>query len=51
MEWILSLNLVHQIVHDLEVSTGMLEKELDALKREDVAPSRTTRKSLKFYMS
>ena len=51
MEWILSLNIVHQIVHDLEVSTGMLDKELDALKREDVAPSRTTRKSLRFYMS
>ena len=41
MEWILSLNIVYQIVHDLEVSTGMLDKELDALKRDDVAPSRT----------
>ena len=41
MEWILSLNIVHQIAHDLEVSTGMFDKESDALKREDVAPSQT----------
>ena len=41
MEWILSLNIVQQIVHDLEVYTGMFDKELDALKREAVAPSRT----------
>ena len=51
MEWILSLNIVHQIVHDLEVSTSMVDKELDALKRQDVGPSRTKGKSLRFYMS
>ena len=41
MEWTLSLNIVHQIIHDLEVSTGMLDKDLDAIKMEDVASSRT----------
>ena len=45
------LNIVHQILHDLEVSTGMLDKELDAFKNEVVAPSRTKGKSLRFYMS
>ena len=51
MEWIPSLNTIHQIVHDLEISTSILNKELDALKREDVAPLGTKGKSLRFYMS
>ena len=51
MEWIASLNIIHQIVHDLEISTSILNKELDALKREDVTPLGTKDKSLRFYMS
>ena len=39
-----------QIIHDLEISKGMLNKELDALKREDITPSQIKGKSLRFYM-